>query len=143
VSHRLGPRRTSKLEDTRDKAETELTIIRGRKAALAELERDRDALLESYAGIVPGALDTLAPVERRQVYGMLRLEVEVAADGSMVARGVLSETLRVLYENGQVLCENRVASACNSKNTKLAELTFHAVVGNGVQDLRFERLLTR
>ncbi len=117
-----------KLVNTRDTAERELAIIRGRKVALEELERDRDALLESYAGIVPDALDSLAPVERRQVYGMLRLEVEVAADGSMVACGVLSETLRVLYENGQVLCENGVASACNSQNTKLLELRFRALL---------------
>ncbi len=131
------------LENTRDTAERELAIIRGRKAALEELERDRDTLLESYAGIVPDALDSLAPVERRQIYGMLRLKVEVAADGSMEACGILSETLRVLYENGQVLCENGVASACNSQNTKLAELTLHAVLGGGSRELRFGQVLTR
>ena len=37
------------LEETRVAAETELRAIRGRKVALEELERDRDALLESYA----------------------------------------------------------------------------------------------
>jgi hypothetical protein len=131
------------LENTRDTAEREPAIIRGRKAALEELERDRDTLLESYAKIVPDALDSLAPVERRQIYGMLRLKVEVAADGSMEACGILSETLRVLYENGQVLCENGVASACNSQNTKLLELGFHAVLGDDTRVLHFERLIAR
>ena len=35
----------------------------------------------------------------------------------------------VLYENGQVLCENRVASACDSKNTKLLDLRFRTLLG--------------
>src|SRR5215212_8249181 len=94
----------SELEETCATAERELKAIRGRKAALEELERDRDALLESYAGMMPEALDSLAPEERSQIYGMLRLEVEMAADGRMEARGVLSETLQVLYENGQIVC---------------------------------------
>jgi site-specific DNA recombinase len=101
----------SQLEDTRATAERELAAIRGRKAALEELERDRVALLESYAGMLPEALDSLASEERRQVYGMLRLKVEIAADGSMEARGVLSDTLQVLHENGHILCESGVASA--------------------------------
>ena len=99
------------LEDTRRVAERELATIQGRKAALEELERDRDTLLESYAGMMPDALDSLAPEERRQVYGTLRLKVEMASDGRMEARGVLSETLQVLYENGQIVCDNGVASA--------------------------------
>ena len=41
------------LEDTRATTEKELKIIRGRQAALEELERDRDTLLESYAAMVP------------------------------------------------------------------------------------------
>jgi hypothetical protein len=60
----------AELEDTRATAERELGAIRGRKEALEELERDRDSLLESYAGMVPEALDALAPEERRQVYGL-------------------------------------------------------------------------
>jgi hypothetical protein len=32
--------------------------------------------------------------------------------------------------------------ACQSKNTKLLELSFHAVVGDGTRELRFERLVT-
>jgi hypothetical protein len=71
------------LETTRVTAETKLKDLQGRKAALEALERDRVTLLESYSGMVPEALDALGPDERRQVYGMLRLKVEIAPDGSM------------------------------------------------------------
>ena len=84
----------AELEETRTTAEQELSAIRGRKEILEELERDRDALLESYAEMTPEALDALTPEERRQVYGMLRLRVEVAADGTMKAHGILSENWR-------------------------------------------------
>ena len=35
------------------------------------------------------------------------------------------------------------AIACWSRNTKLPELTFYAVLGDGDRELRFERLLAR
>jgi hypothetical protein len=93
----------AELDETRATAERELKAIRGRKVALEELERDRDALLESYAGMMPEALDSLAREERSQIYGMLRLKVDVFADGTMQARGVLSVVPSV--------CENGLASA--------------------------------
>jgi site-specific DNA recombinase len=95
----------SELDNTRRTAEKELDAIKGRKEVLEQLERDRDALLEYYARMVPEALDALVPEERRQVYGMLRLKVEVAADGAMEICGILSENLCVLYEHGEVNCE--------------------------------------
>ena len=49
--------------------------------------------------MVPETLDAFAPEERRQVYGMLRLKV--AADGSVEARGILSETLQVLHDDSR------------------------------------------
>ena len=90
---------------------------------------------------MPDALDNLAPEERCQVYGMLRLKVEIAADGSVEARGVLSETLQVLYENDQVICETGVASRGNIQITKTPELRFRAVLGNGTSELRLARLI--
>jgi hypothetical protein len=60
------------------------------------------------AGMTPEALDALTPEERRQVYGMLRLRVEVAADGAMVARGIPSEDWRPAGSDG--FCENGLAS---------------------------------
>src|SRR5215213_6277311 len=102
---------------TRATAERELAAVRGRKEVLKALERDRDALLESYAEMAPEALDALTGEERRQVYDMLRLKVNVATDGSMEVRGILSENVRVLYENGRpvsegYLCENGLALGC-------------------------------
>jgi hypothetical protein len=44
----------AELEEIRMMAEDELAVIRGRKEILEELERDRDALLESYAEMTPG-----------------------------------------------------------------------------------------
>ncbi len=51
----------AELEEIRMMAEDELAIIRGRKENLEELERDRDALLESYAEMTPEGLDALTP----------------------------------------------------------------------------------
>jgi len=100
----------AQLEETRMTAEEALATIRGRKEIVEGLERDRDALLESYAEMTPQALDALTPEERRQVYGMLRLRVEVAADGTMVARGILSEHWRPA--GSDEFCENGLASLC-------------------------------
>jgi hypothetical protein len=98
---------------------------------------DRDALLESYAEMTPEALDALTPEERRQVYGMLRLKIEVAADGTMKAQGILSENWRPAGSDG--LCENGLASLFKSENTKRTELRFSAVLGSGASEVRFER----
>ena len=51
----------AELEEIRMMAEDELAIIRGRKEILEELERDRDALLKSYAEMTPEGLDALTP----------------------------------------------------------------------------------
>jgi hypothetical protein len=90
----------AELEEIRMMVEDELEIIRGQKENLEELERDRDALLESYAEMTPEALDALTPEERRQVYGMLRLRVEVAVDGTMEAQDILSEDWRPARSDG-------------------------------------------
>jgi len=124
----------AELEEIRMTAEDELAVIRGRKENLEELERDRDALLESCAEITPEGLDALTSEKRRQVYGMLRLRIEVAADGTMEAQGILSENVCVQHENGhsaseEGLCENGLASRTratrtseNSVNAKFARL---------------------
>jgi site-specific DNA recombinase len=114
----------AELEEIRRAAERELRAIQGRIEALEELERDRDALLECYAELTHDALENLIPEERREVYRMLRLKVKVSADGAMEARGILSENVRVLYENGREsgesgLCGNSLASpsTTSSKST--------------------------
>jgi len=104
----------SELEDARLTAQAELEALQGRKAALEALEQDRDTLLESYAAMMPDALESLAPEERYQVYGMLRLKVEVSEDGTMQAQGVLSESLHLPDGEGEHLCENELAPRCNT-----------------------------
>src|SRR5215217_1901645 len=51
------------------------------------MERDRDTVMEHYAGTVPGSLDDLGPEERHQVYKMLRLEVLAYPDKSLEVSG--------------------------------------------------------
>jgi len=55
------------------------------------MERDRDLILESYAALVPEALDALSPEERRKVYVILNLIVEPLADGSLKISGAFGE----------------------------------------------------
>ena len=38
-----------------------------RRERVEELERDRDAVIESYAGVLPGALESLSGEERRSI----------------------------------------------------------------------------
>ena len=50
-----------------------------------ELEQDRDILLESYAEMVPDALENLSGEERNRIYRMLRLEVTPVSEGLEVS----------------------------------------------------------
>ena len=56
---------------------------------LRDLERDKDVLLDHYAGLLPEALDGLAPEERHRVYKMLRLTVVARPDGTLEVNGIL------------------------------------------------------
>ncbi len=82
----------AEVEETRETAEQELRAISARRETIENLERDKAALLEHYAGMTPAALDALEPEERHQVYKMLRLTVEVCADGSLEVSGVLGDS---------------------------------------------------
>jgi len=73
----------AELEETRKAAERELEALNGRCEEIEELERNRDALLESYAGIVPQGIDLWTPEDRNRVYKMIRLKVIAAPDGSL------------------------------------------------------------
>ena len=80
-------------------AEAEIAALAAQEERVEELERDRDALLEFYAGAVPEALDRLDGEERNRIYRMLRLEITPQEDGILDVRGILSDSLRVRYEN--------------------------------------------
>jgi hypothetical protein len=79
--------RLSALEDARKATELELRALQRRADHLAQLQRDRDSLLESYADLIPEAFDSLSPEERRRVYKMIGLEVHLAPDGSYEISG--------------------------------------------------------
>jgi hypothetical protein len=49
------------------------------------LEKDRDALLQSMSEMVPGALDDLDGEEKNRLYQMLRLEVTPSEEGYEVS----------------------------------------------------------
>ena len=77
------------LDRTRELAHAELRRLLKRREHVEDLERDRDAVVESYAGMLSDALDALSGEERRRLYGMLRLEIAPAPDGLEVS-GALS-----------------------------------------------------
>ena len=69
------------LDNTRTTAGWELATVRGRRQHVEELEQNRDALLESMAGMVHEALNALTGEEKNRIYRMLRLEVTPTAGG--------------------------------------------------------------
>ena len=100
---RLGER-LGQLGETRKTAERELKTLREQQERVEELKRDKDVLLESYAAMVPEALDGLAAQERYQVYKMLRLRVVAGADESCEVTGVLGEDLSVCTPDSIPTC---------------------------------------
>jgi hypothetical protein len=78
-------------DEARGTAERELAEVEGRRGRIEQLERDRDAIMEHYAGMVPEALDDLTGEERHQIYRMIRLRVTVHPDGGLDVEGVLRE----------------------------------------------------
>jgi len=88
--------RLGATEEARETAERELAEVEGRRGRIEQLERDRDAIMEHYAGMVPEALDGLTGEERHQVYRMIRLRVTIRPDGGLDAEGVLREPVCTL-----------------------------------------------
>ena len=71
------------LEEAREAAEQELAILKDHREHIAELERDKEAVLEHYAAIAPEALDLLASEERQHLYKLLQLKAAQHPDGRM------------------------------------------------------------
>ena len=78
------------LEDTRETAERELHALKGRSELFENLEREKDAVIENYAGLVPEALEELSPRERHQIYRMLHLRVVAHPDDMLEVSGAFS-----------------------------------------------------
>ena len=81
----------SELDEIRETAECELEAARARGEALQRLEQDRDALMESYAGMVGEALEDLAPEERHRIYKLLRLGVRFRPEWPLEITGVFAQ----------------------------------------------------
>jgi site-specific DNA recombinase len=73
------------LEETRRVAQLELDALAELEARVQELEENRDALIASYASMVPEALENLISEERNKVYRMLQLEVSPTPEGYQVS----------------------------------------------------------
>jgi hypothetical protein len=69
------------LQAAGEAIDRELEVLRNRKEHLEKLEKDRDALLESLAKMVPANLKSLSGLERNKVYRMLRLQVTPTSEG--------------------------------------------------------------
>ena len=75
--------RLAELEDTRKTARRELETAKSRAGELEALERDKEALLESYEAVSPEALDSLTHEQRNRFYGFLRLKAHLNPDKSV------------------------------------------------------------
>lgn len=81
----------SELDEIRETVERELEVAQARGEALKHLERDRDALMESYAGMVKETLEDLAPEERHRIYKLLRLGVRFRPDWPLEITGIFAQ----------------------------------------------------
>lgn len=71
------------LEEIKETAEHELEVIKGRRERMAELERDKEALLETYTRMASEKLKALTPGECRQLYKMLQLKAVARGEGTV------------------------------------------------------------
>ncbi len=85
----------AELEEIRETAERELQTLKHRQRHRAELERDKDAVLEYYARLTPEVLDGLTSEERHRFYKLLRLRVTAYSGGSLEVSGAFGEGARV------------------------------------------------
>jgi flagellar motility protein MotE (MotC chaperone) len=83
------------LEEIRKTAERELEMLRRHRERVEQLERGKDAILETYAGMAPEALASLTPEERHRVYEILKLRVVAQLDGTLEVNGALAENLSI------------------------------------------------
>jgi hypothetical protein len=81
------------LGETRETARLELAALEGRRENLADLERDRDALMESCAGMVAEALKALSPEERHHVHKLLKLRANLSANDTLEVSGALDRAV--------------------------------------------------
>ncbi len=72
------------LQENREAAKAGLEAVRLRRPRREDFERDKAALLEYHARLVPEDLDCLASQQRHTLYRIMRLNV-LAHDGELIA----------------------------------------------------------
>ena len=72
--------RSATLQEAKEAAAANLEAVRSRRASREDFERDKEALLEYHARLVPEDLDGLTPEQVRDLYRMMRLKF-LARDG--------------------------------------------------------------
>jgi DNA invertase Pin-like site-specific DNA recombinase len=70
------------LQEANEKATINLEAVRSRRARVEDFERDKEALLEYHARLIPEDLDGLTPEQRQTLYRIMRLRV-LARDGAL------------------------------------------------------------
>ena len=80
------------LQEAKEYATTGLEGARSRRSRLEDFERDKEALLEYHARLVPEDLDELTPEQRRTLYRMMRLTVLATPDGELIAEWYCNES---------------------------------------------------
>jgi len=113
----------AELQETRETAERELQAIEEQRERLEQMEHNRDAVMESYAGLAPEALDALTPEERHRIYEVLRLEVSAYPDKTLEVRGALVASAE-LGASGSIQIHE-------SQNTQSPRLRFCALLTEG------------
>ena len=80
------------LQETKEAGKADLEAARSRRARFESFERDKEALLEYHACLVPEDLDRLTPEQRRTLYRMMRLTVLATPDGELIAEWCCNES---------------------------------------------------
>jgi hypothetical protein len=115
--------RLAELDNTRSTAERELEALRNHEKRIAELEADRDALLDSLVGTAPDALNLLAPEERHHVYKMLKLRVTVVSYETLEISGVFGESPAMCHsKTQQAALSGRAAPGLDARSAIRANL---------------------
>ena len=107
LSHDELRTKLAALDETRETARRELALLEGRREKVAELEADRDALLDHLESVAPEELDVLTPEERHELYKVLGLRVIAREDGNHEASIAYMD-----YEKSPAVCSSALVCAC-------------------------------
>ncbi len=78
----------AEVDQAREKARREIKTLESRKEHLVQLEREKEVMIETYAGIVPEALQNLSAEGRHRIYKLLQLRVTAHPDKTLGVSGI-------------------------------------------------------